>query len=155
MKFFTQTTQHSINKAICSDFFEKLPEVIRKHSDLDYLLIHQCDKGCFLKPTFRNMPYWNSFVPEIDIVVSSDETHTVMYISGQPVRFVRVFMAFYFSFLLAMEVFLIHFVATFKPDSVFSVFIPVVMCVFGYFLYQITTKATFNSVIKAIKKEYA
>ena len=135
MKFFAQTTQHSINKAICSDFFEKLPEVIRKHSDLDYLLIHQCDKGCILKPTFRNMPYSNSFVPEM--------------------RFVRVFMAFYFSFLLAMEVFLIHFVATFKPDSVFSVFIPVVMCVFGYFLCQIATKVTFNSVIKAIKKEYS
>ena len=94
MKFFTQTTKHSINKAICSDFFEKLPEVIRKHSDLDYLLIHQCDKGCFLKPTFRNMPYRNSFIP-------------------------------------------------------------VVMCVFGYFLCQIATKATFNSVIKAIKKEYS
>ena len=155
MKFFNQTAQHSINKAICSDFFEKLPEVIRKHSDLDYLIIHQCDKGCSLKPTFRNMPYRTSFVPEIDIVVSSDETHTVMHISGQPVRFVRVFIAFYFSFLFVMEVFFIHFAVTSKPDSVFPVFIPVVMCVFGYFLCQIATKVTFNSVIKAIKKEYS
>ena len=98
-RLFAQTAIYCINNTICSDFFKKLPEVIRKHTDWDYS-IQQTDTGCFLKPTFRNMPYRNSFVPEIDIVVSCHEEHNVLHMSGQPVKAVRIFMALWFGLLL-------------------------------------------------------
>ena len=37
---------------------------------------------------------------------------------------------------------------------IMSVIIPIVMCVFGYFLCEIGTKVTFHAVVKAIQKEY-
>ena len=151
-RLFAQTAIYSINNTICSDFFKKLPEVIRKHTDWDYS-IQQTDTGCFLKPTFRNMPYRNSFVPEIDIVVSCHEEHNVLHMSGQPVKAVRIFMALWFGLLLLMEGFLIVAVITSKQNSLFNVLIPLIMCAFGYLLCKFATKATFNSVVKAIQKE--
>ena len=151
---FAQTATHRINNTICSDFLEKLPEVIRKHTEWDYSYQHR-NTGCFLKPTFCNMPYRNSFVPEIDIVVSCHEAHTMLHLSGQPVKSVRVFMALWFSFLLMMELFLLILAITSKLDRLFPVFIPVVMCVFGYLLCKLATKVTFNSVVRAIQKEFS
>lgn len=151
---FTQTANHSIINTSTSDFLEKFPEVIRKHTEWDYSY-QQTTNGCSLKPTFRNMPYKISFVPEIDIIVSCHEAHTMLHMSGRPVKSVRVFMALWFSFLLMMEVFLIILAITSKLDSLFSVFIPVVMCAFGYLLCKLATKATFNSVVKVIKREFS
>ena len=154
MTLFTQTANHRINDSFCSDFLGKLPEVIRKHTDLEYSY-QQTDTGCFLKPTFRNMPNRNSFVPEIDIIVSYHEKHTMLHMRGYPVRFVRFFMALWFGFLLAMGVFLlVHAVAS-KLDSLLPVLIPVVMCAFGYLLCKFATKATFHSVVKAIQREFS
>ena len=151
-KLFALTAKYSINTTICSDFFEKLPEVIRKHTGWDYSY-QQRDAGCALKPTFRNMPYRNSFAPEIVIIVSFDKAHTVLQMSGQPVKFVRVFMTLWYSFLLTMEVFFLLYAITSELDNIFPVFIPVVLCAFGYLLCKVATKTTFNSVVKAIQKE--
>ena len=151
-KLFTQMTEHKINNAVCSDFIEKLPELIRKHTNFEYEY-QQRNTGCFLKPTFRNMPYRNSFVPEIDIIVSNHEAYTTLRITGQPVKFVRVFMTLWFSFLSLMEVLLLIFAITSNLDSIIPVFIPIAMCVFGYLLCELGMKATFNSVVKAIKTE--
>lgn len=148
---FTQTARHNINSNISSDFFAKLPEMILNHTAWEYSYQHRVD-GCFLKPTFKNMPYRNSFVPEINIVASCHDTQTMLHISGQPVKFVRIFMAFWFSFLLLMEMFLLVLIIT-SRDSIFPVFIPIGMGVFGYLLCELGTKVTFNSVVKAIKKE--
>ena len=104
MKLFTEMATHCINKTISTNGFEILPDVIRQHTNWDYAY-HQKPTGCSLKPTFRNMPYRNSFVPEIDIVISNRDSQTELQMIGQPVKFVRVFMALWFSFLLAMEVF--------------------------------------------------
>lgn len=153
-KLFTLTAKHSINNTIRSDFFEKLPEVIRKHTNWDYSY-QKKDTGCFLKPTFRNMPYRNSFVPEIGITVSCQNAHTILQMSGQPVKFVRVFMALWFCFLLMMELFLLLFAFTSKLDSLFPVLMPAVLYVFGYILCKLATKTTFNSVVKAIQKEFS
>ncbi len=151
---FTQKANHSMNNAICSDFFKILPEVILKHTGWDYSC-RETDTGCLLQPTFRNMPYSNSFAPEIDIVVSSHEEHTILQLRGQPVKFVRIFMAIWFSSLLIIEAFFFVLAIISKLDSIFPVFIPISMCAFGYLLCKFATKATFNSVFKAIQREYS
>ena len=153
MILFTERTTHSINRTISANDLESLPDVIWQHTDWDYSYM-QKPTGCSLKPTFRNMPYRNSFVPEIDIVISNRDSQTELQMIGQPVKFVRVFMALWFSFLLAMEVFFVIIAITSNSDSLFPLFIPLAMCVFGYLLCKFATKATFNSVVKAIKKEF-
>ena len=153
MKLFTEMATHCINKTISSDGFKILPEMIRKHTDWDYTY-HQKPTGCSLKPTFRNMPYRNSFVPEIDIVISNRDSKTELQMIGRPVKFVRVFMAFWFSLLLVMQVFIVILAITSGLDSHFPLFLPLAMCIFGYLLCKLATKATFNSVVKAIKKEF-
>ena len=153
MKLFTEMELHCINKTTPTNGFEILPEVIRQHTDWDYTY-RQKPTGCSLKPTFRNMPYRNSFVPEIEIVISDRDSQTELQMIGQPVKFVRVFMALWISFLLAMEVFFVILAITSNLDSLFPLFIPLAMCAFGYLLCKLATKATFNSVVKAIKKEF-
>ena len=153
MKLFTEKATHCINNAISTNSFELLPEVIRQHTNW-YYAYHPKPTGCNLMPTFRNMPYRNSFVPEIDIVISNRDSKTELQMIGRPVKFVRVFMALWFSFLLAMEVFFVILAITSKLDSLFPLFIPLAMCAFGYLLCKLATKATFNSVVKAIKKEF-
>lgn len=149
---FSQTAKHSIADTICPVCLNDLPQLIRKHTDWDYTCT-QTDRGYYLKPTFHNMPYRNSFVPEIDIVVSRNDAQTVLYMSGWPVKFVRIFMAIWFSLLLMMEVFLLVLAISSNLDRLFPVFIPLIMCAFGYLLCKIATGATFRSVIKAIQKE--
>ena len=150
-RLFTQRAEHKINTTVYSDFLQKLPEVIRKHTNWEYKY-QQRNAGCFLKPTFRNMPYRNSFVPEIDIIVSNHEAYTMLHITGKPVKFVRVFMALWFCFLSLMEVFLLILAITSNLDSIIPVFIPIAICVFGYLLCELGTKVTFRSVVKAIQK---
>ena len=149
---FTQTAAPSIASTTSPICLNTLPQLIRKHTDWDYSCA-QTDSGYFLKPAFRNMPYRNSFVPEVDIVVSCNDAQTVLHMSGQPVKFVRVFMTIWFYFLLIMEVFLLVLTISSNLDSLFPVFIPIIMCVFGYLLCKIATGATFRSVVKAIQKE--
>ena len=149
---FTQTAEHRIANPTCPTYLNDLPKLIRKHSDWNYSCV-QTDTGYFLKPTFRDMPYRNAFVPEIDVVVSHNNAQIVLHMSGQPVKSVRVFMAIWFSFALMMEVFLLVLAITSGLDSLFPVFIPIIMCVFCYLLCKIATRATFKSVVKAIQKE--
>ena len=153
MKLFTEMATHCINKTISTNGFEILPDVIRQHTNWDYAY-HQKSTGCSLKQTFRNMPYRNSFVPEIEIVISDRDSQNELQMIGQPVKFVRVFMALWFSFLLVLEVFFIILAITSNLDRLFPLFIPLAMCAFGYLLCKLATKATFNSVVKAIKKEF-
>lgn len=150
---FAQTAVHSIDSTTCPACLNDLPNLIRKHTDWDYSFT-QTETGCFLKPTFRNMPYRNSFVPEIDIVVSHNDTQTIFHMRGQPVKFVRIFMVFWFSFLLMMEMFLLALAITSNLDSLFPAFIPMIMCAFGYLLCKIATGTTFKSVITAIEREF-
>ena len=152
MKFFAQTAEYSIDSTISPVCLNDLPNLIRKHTDWDYSFT-QTETGCFLKPTFRNMPYRNSFVPEIDVVVLHNDSHAIFHMRGQPVKFVRIFMVFWFSFLLMMEVFLLALVITSNLDSLFPVFVPMIMCALGYLLCKIATGAAFKTVIKAIQEE--
>ena len=144
---------YCINKSISTDAFVILPELIRKHTHWDYSY-QEKPSGCFLKPTFRNMPYRNSFIPEITIYIAHYDSKTELQMIGQPVKFVRVFMALWFSFLLAMEVFFVILAITSNLNNLFPLFLPLAMCAFGYLLCKLATKATFNAIVKAIKKEF-
>ena len=149
LKLFNQTANLSMNKAIRSDFFQKLPERIRQHTDWDFSC-QQTERGYFLKPTFRNMPYRNAFVPEIDIVISCCEERSILHISGRPVKSIRIFIALWFSFLLMIEAFFLILVLTSKLNCIFPLFIPPAMCVLGYLLCNLFAKTAFKSVVKAI-----
>ena len=153
MKLFTERATHCTNKTIPINGFEILPEVIRQQTGWDYTYQRK-PTGCSLKPTFRNMSYRNSFLPEIDIVISNRDSHTELQMIGQPVKFVRVFMALWFSFLMAAEVFFVILAITSNLDSLYPLFIPLVFCAFGYLLCKLATKVIFRSVVKAIKKEF-
>ena len=149
---FSHTAKHSIADTICPVCLNDLPQLIRKHTDWDYTCT-QTDSGYYLKPTFRDMPYRNAFVPEIDVVVSRNDAQTILYMSGQPVKFVRIFNAIWFGFALMTEAFLLTLAINSNSDSLFPVFIPIIMCVFCYLLCKIATRTTFKSVVKAIQKE--
>ncbi len=149
---FLQTAEHRIanaNQPIC---LTDLPKLIRKHTYWNYSCVPTAT-GCLLKPTFHDTPYRNSFVPEIDIVVTNNDGQTILYMSAQPVILLRVFMAIYLGFTLMMEVFLLAIAFTSNLDSLFHVLIPLIMCICGYILCKKATGATFKSVVKAIKEE--
>ena len=149
---FAQAAEHRIASTTCPACLNDLPILVSKHTDWDYVCT-QTDAGYYLKPTFHNMSYRNSFVPEIDIVVSRNDAQTILYIGGRPVKFVRVFMTIYFCFALMMEILLLVLAITSNLDSLFPVFIPIILCVFGYLLCKIATTTTFKSIMKAFQKE--
>jgi hypothetical protein len=154
MKFlFTPTFEHQVKSTCSSDMLHSLPEMILRHTDWDYTY-KQTDTGCVLTPTFR-IPYRNGFVPEIEIAVSHEEDQTILHLTGQPVKAVRIFMSCWYGFLLLMEVFLLVSAITSGLDTLFFLLIPVGFCAFGWLLCKYATKATFGSVVKAIQKEFA
>ena len=146
---FMESATHNATGSVCLD---DLPDVIHKCTGWDYSFT-QTDSGCFLKPTFRSMPFHNSFVPEIDVVVSHNDAQTVLHFRGQPVKAVRIFMGIWFGFLLPMELLFLVLAFTSHMDSLFPAFIPAIMLVFGYLLCKLATRATFLSIIKDIQKE--
>lgn len=149
---FTSSTRHSIKNTVCPDYLKKLPEAILKHTDWDYSY-EQTDSGCFLKPTFQNMPYRNSFVPEIDIVVSENNNQAILLITGSPVKAVRVFYICVCTFLLIIEVSLLLSFITSGIKSIFPLFIPIGIIVLNFLILKIGTRITFNSIVKAIRNE--
>lgn len=153
-RLFTQTATHSINNPLCADSFEKLPEIIRKHTDWEYTY-RQTSTGCFLKPTFRNMQYRNSFIPEIDITVSCDEAHTTLHISGRPVKSVRIFMTLFYAIWSVLSVLLIIQAITSQQGILFIAIIPLVLGTFFLLVGKFSLQAIFNSIVKAIRKEYS
>ena len=149
---FTQIAQLRINNTITYDFLQKLPELIYRHTHWEYK--QQQENGCcLLKPTFRNMLYRNSFIPEINITLSPYEEYTTLHITGRPAKSVRILMAFWFSFLSLMEVVLLLGAITSNLDSITPVFIPIAMGAFGYLLCKLATKANFKSVVRVIQTE--
>ena len=151
-RLFTQMAEHKIKNADCSEFLKKLPYLIYTYTDWPYKY-QQRNDGYFLKPIFRNTLYRNSFIPEIDIVVSNVEDYTMLHITGRPVKFIRVFMTFWMGLLSLIEVYLLILAITSKLNGIFPVFIPIIMCLFGYLLCELSTKVAFNSVVKVIKEE--
>lgn len=149
---FTKTAEHRIADSACSLSLSELPGLIYKHTGFDYAFA-ATDKGYFLKPTFRNMPYRNSFVPEIDVTVSRNDTETILHMSGRPIKPIRIFWGRWFGFLLLMQVFLLVFALSSEAALSFQFFIPIILCVFAFLLCKIATGHAFKSVVEAIRKE--
>ena len=149
---FTENAQHSISRSNDLKCLEKLPEMIQEHTDWNY----SCELrnyGCLLKPCFCNMPYRNSFVPEIEISASENDSQIILDIKGRPTKSVRIFTLVWCAVLAFLEMFFLVMVATSQWRIGFSVFVPVVIGVFLYLLCKISTKLTFSAVVKAIRKE--
>ena len=150
---FSQTAEHRIANTASPLPLNELPGVIYKHTGLDYTFA-ATDKGFSLKPTFRNMPYRNSFVPEIDVAVSRNDTETILHMSGRPIKPTRIFWGRWFGFLLLMQVFLLVFALSPEAALSFQFFIPIILCVFAFLLCKIATGHAFRAVTEAIRKEF-
>ncbi len=149
---FSQKAEIFIDGSVDNACLQNLTTLIHCQTDLNYSL-EQTERGGILKPSFKNMPYRNSFVPEIDIVVSQNNEGTYMNMTGKPVKSVRVLMMFWFGLLAMMELFLLIIASISEFTELFPLFVPIVMCIFGYFLCKIATKLTFQKVVKAIQKK--
>ena len=134
-----------------ADLTECLPKAIRQHAGWNYTGKAIAD-GCLLEPIFRDMPYRNSFVPEVTVRVSRDKGQCSLHMNCRPVMFIRIFMGIWFGGLFGMEL-LLMLIALFSEMALFPLLIPVMMCAFGYLLCKIVTNRTFRAVAKAIQTE--
>ena len=140
-----------IKGSVPADMEERLPKAICQRAGWKYTCGTLPD-GYLLEPTFRDMPYRNSFVPEISLVASQINGQPAWMMKGRPVMFIRIFMGIWFGGLFGMEL-LLMLIALFSEMALFPLLIPVMMCTFGYLLCKIVTNRTFRAVAKAIQTE--
>ena len=150
---FSQKEIHHMCTTTVDAFYNGVADGILRNTDLEYAFT-QTEEGCFLKPTFRNMPYRNSFVPEIDVAISQENGQTVLHMEGRPTGFVRTFMRLWCISLAIFEVVMLVIAVMQGVDHIILTFVPLIMCVFGYLLCKIATRASFRSVVNAIRKEF-
>ena len=150
---FQESAVHRISKPITGDFSDKLIHAIHWHTNWNYCCVQSGD-GYLLKPTFRDMPYRNSFLPEISVSVSQCDGQISLSMKGKPIIPVRVFMWFWFGFLLVMWALLIFVADTSALDSIFPFFVPGIMLVGGYLLCKLGMTIPFRSIVKAIQNEF-
>ncbi|MBP3922141.1 MAG: hypothetical protein J6D27_04165 [Ruminiclostridium sp.] len=149
---FGSSAKHSIKKQSCPDYPKKLPEAILKHTDWDYSY-EQTESGLLLKPTFQNMPYKNSFVPELSVTITEKGDEAVLQMTGKPIKSVRIFNICFCAFLLIIEVLLLLLFFTSGIGSIFPLFIPIVIILLNFLIIKVGTASTFKSVVRAISKE--
>lgn len=151
---FSQISEHQTNAIPNSDHIRSLPDVIRRQTGIKY----SCEKrdgGYFLKPEFLlfDISRRNSFVPEIDVTVSCKNGETSLHIKGQPVKLLRLFMIVWISFSLLLQIVFFGLMIFSEYESIYPLFIPFLLCLFGYSLCKIGTKITFRKVVKVIINE--
>lgn len=152
--FFERSAIHEINNATPYASFEKLPEIIREYTDWEYTY-RQTSTGFLLKPTLHNRQYRNSFIPEIDIAVSCDDAHTTLHITGRLIKIVRVFQTVFFTIWSVLLLILIIQAIFFQQGILFAVIIPLVLGAFFLLLGKFSMQAIFDSIVKAIRKEFS
>ena len=145
---FTETAVYSTDRRISDDHLtEQLLSIVHNHTNWQYT----CEKtaaGYLLKPTFRNMPYRNSFVPEIHVAITEDSNGTFFAMQGRPVRSMRLFLTVWCITLLAFGmVFLL-------AAEGFPKFIPLSMGAVAYFMCKLSVGITFRSFVKGIEKYF-
>ena len=150
---FSVSEEINISVLPTENMAEILVKAIRQHSGWNYSCVQEED-GYLLKPTFRDMPYRNSFLPEIAVTVSQNEGETVLHLCARLVRFVRLFMGIWFAGLLLMEAFLVIIVAVSGMHSSFPALIPLGMCVLGYLSCKLGVMSTFRQIVRAIQKDF-
>ena len=78
---FSYMSEHRTNKSITADVLGNLPATIRRHTGWNYTCA-QTDSDFLLKPRFRDMPYRNSFVPEIAVTASCEDGQSILCMRG-------------------------------------------------------------------------
>ncbi|MBQ8791510.1 MAG: hypothetical protein IJZ51_09380 [Ruminiclostridium sp.] len=151
-RIFWSSAKYSIKKISCPDYLKKLPEAIQKHTDWDYSY-EQTESGLLLKPTFQNMPYKNSFVPELSVTITEKGDEAVLQMTGKPVKAVRIFNICFCAFLLIIEILLLLLFITSGIGSIFPLFIPIAIILLNFLIIKVGTASTFKSVVRAISKE--
>ena len=151
---FQQSTVHCIASPTNHDLSERFLHAIHEYTNLTYSCLKTSD-GYFLEPLFRKMFFTNSFVPEIVIFVSQDNDQTLLHLNGQPVKTIRVFVRVWFIALMILGLFTLITAAVSGGKELFLVLFPISMGIFGYLLCELTTKATFHTVVTAIKREFS
>ena len=150
---FSVSETYTINGPTTVEFSEHLLKTIYRYAGWKYNYTQKAE-GYLLIPTFRDMSYRNSFVPEISVIVSQSNGRTTLHMKGQPVKVVRAFMGLWFAGVLGMELLLLLIAVISGLDSLSILFVPIFMGVFGYLLCKVTTRVTFRSVVKAIQKAF-
>jgi hypothetical protein len=150
---FSQTAEHHLCGTLPHPFSDALIKAIQSHSGWQYSCTQTTD-GYYLKPTFRNMPYRNSFVPEITIDLSEHNGQTTLVLTGQPIAPVRIFMWVWLSFTATMQVLLLALMLLSGKFQLIPSLIPSIMILFGYLLCKLATRFTFRSVVAAIVKTF-
>ena len=146
--FYEQKT-YCFSGELPADFFDKLPENISR----DALWQYECEKtadGCCLTPTFKDVPYRNSFVPEITISTSCADGETAVHFCGRLVPGIRIFMGIWFGFLAFLEVLLLCALVVGQTEW-YAPLIPLGMAAFGYLLCKIGMKLPYRAVMRAIR----
>jgi hypothetical protein len=150
---FSQTAEHHLRGALPHPFSDALIKAIQSHSGWQYSCTQTTD-GYYLKPTFRNMPYRNSFVPEITIDLSEHNGQTTLSLTGGPVASVRIFMWVWLSIAAMFQILLLGIALFFGKMQAVPLLIPSIMILFGYLLCKLTTRFTFRRVVAAIVKTF-
>ena len=132
---------------------ELLLNAIHSHTDLRYSW-EQTANGFFLKPRFREIPYRNSFLPELTVTVSREGDSADLQITGRPVNYVRIGVQIWIICVLLFWIPVLVGAAASAWDSIIPVLIPPFMAVFAYLLCKLGMLFPFRSVINAIEKAY-
>ncbi len=148
----TQTADYQIHDTLSEDFFTGLPIAIHQQTEWSYIC-RKTERGYYLKPTFRNMPYRNSFVPEIFIEAAENDGLTILHMRGRPVKIIRYFSAFFSFFCLLFQIACFAILFTCGMDNLIPLFIPAALLVFNFSLCILGTKFSFRKVIEAIQNE--
>ena len=151
MKFgFQENESFRVKGELPADFFDKLPENISR----DALWQYECEKtadGCCLTPTFKDVPYRNAFVPEIEIHLSYVAGETIVTVCGRLAKSVRAFARFWFGALAFFEVFLLAAVPFGKLQVWYGPLLPLGMAAFGYLMSKIGLMLGFWFFTKPIR----
>ncbi len=144
---FTETVVHKTESPVGDDLTEQLLSIAHNHTNFQYT----CEKkedGYWLRPTFKNMPYRNSFVPEIHVALGWEGDQRVFTIQGRPVKSVRIFMTIWFFSLLPHGI-----IGLFAMEGI-PRFIPLFMAVFGYLLCKLGGRRTFYCFREGFEKYF-
>ena len=142
----------SVDGALPKDFPKCLETSILLDTGYEYTC-SETPEGYMLRPTFCLMPYKNSFVPEIAVVVDQQKEGAILRLTAQLVRSVRTVMKILMGFGLSMLALLLVLAVSGNLNSPFVVLVDVAIILYGFVLAKLGLKFTFRKIAAAIQRE--
>ena len=142
----------SVDGELPKDFPKCLETLILRDTGYEYTC-SETPEGYKLHPTFCLMPYKNSFVPEIAMVVDRQKEGTILRLTAQLVRSVRTVMKILMGFGLSMLALLLMLGVSGNLNSPFLVLIDVAIILYGFMLAKLGLKFTFRKIAAAIQRK--